>query len=136
LGTRHRRGVNNLRQTAPAKNYEFGRIQPPPHFPCVVGAAVYRRHVFRIAAPPEAKKRVMMFSGIMALLVLLSGFRMWQSQFGMAIAGWIIVKFVCWAAIACFSGLAFRYRDKTALWITLTAILAIIAVAMAYLKPF
>jgi hypothetical protein len=91
---------------------------------------------FAFAAPPEAKKRVMMFSGIMALLVLLSGFRMWQSQFGMAIAGWIIVKFVCWAAIACFSGLAFRYRDKTALWITLTAILAIIAVAMAYLKPF
>ncbi|MGD1032210.1 MAG: hypothetical protein ABSA05_13830 [Opitutaceae bacterium] len=97
----------------------------------LIGATFYA-----FAAPPETKTKVAMYSGIAALLVLLSGFRMWQVQFGMAMAGWIAVKFVCWLAIASFSALAYRRRDKAALWITLTAVLAIIAITMAYVKPF
>jgi hypothetical protein len=91
---------------------------------------------FAFAAPPETKTRMAIFSGIAAMLVLLSGFRMWQLEFGMAVTGWVAVKFVCWLGIASFTSLAYRQRGKTALWVTLTAILAIVAVTMAYVKPF
>ena len=97
----------------------------------LIGATFYA-----FAAAPETKTRVSIYSGVAALLVLLSGFRMWQAQFGLAPAGWVIVKLVCWLAIASFSGLAFRRREKAPLWIALTIVLAIVAVAMAYVKPF
>jgi hypothetical protein len=97
----------------------------------LIGATFYA-----FAAAPQTKTRVAVFSGIAALLVLMSGFRMWQTQFGMAVAGWVIVKLVCWLAIASFSSLAYRQRERAGLWITLTIVLAVIAVTMAYLKPF
>jgi hypothetical protein len=97
----------------------------------LIGATFYA-----FAGAPETKKRVAIASGVAALLVFLTGFRMWQAQFGLALAGWVIVKLVCWLAIAAFSGLAYRRRDQAALWITLTSLLAILAVTMAYLKPF
>lgn len=97
----------------------------------LIGATFYA-----FAAPPQTKTRVAIFSGIAALLVLLSGFRMWQTQFGMAPAGWVFVKLICWLAIASFSSLAYRQRDRAALWMTLTIVLAVVAVTMAYVKPF
>ena len=97
----------------------------------LIGATFYA-----FGAPPQTKTRVAILSGVAALLVLLSGFRMWQTQFGMAPVGWVVVKFVCWLAIASFSSLAYRQRDRAWLWITLTIVLAVVAVTMAYLKPF
>jgi hypothetical protein len=96
----------------------------------LIGATFYA-----FAAPPQTKTRVAILSGIAALLVLVSGFRMWQVEFGMAPAGWIVVKLICWLAIASFSSLAYRRREKAWLWITLTIVLAIVAVTMAYVKP-
>ena len=97
----------------------------------LIGATFYA-----FGGAPETKTRVAIYSGIAALLVLLSGFRMWQAQFGLAPAGWVIVKLVCWLGIASFSGLAYKRREKAALWVALTLILAVLAVTMAYVKPF
>lgn len=91
---------------------------------------------FAFAGAPETRKRVLMWSGIASLLVLLSGVRMWQSQFGFAFAGWILVKLVCWLAISAFAGIAYRRREKVGLFAVLTIVLSATAIAMAYLKPF
>jgi len=90
---------------------------------------------FACAAPAETRKRVLMWSGIASLVVLLTGFRLWQGLYGLA-GIWAIVKMVCWLGISAFSGVAYRRREKAKLWIGLTLALAAIALVMVYVKPF
>jgi len=90
---------------------------------------------FACAAPAETRKRVLMWSGIASLVVLLTGFRLWQGLYGMA-GIWAIVKLVCWLGISAFGGVAYRRREKAKLWIGLTLGLAALALVMAYVKPF
>jgi hypothetical protein len=91
---------------------------------------------FAFAAAPERRKHVLTMSGIAALLMLATGFRMWQAQFNFVLAGWVIVKLVCWLGIASISGMAFRRREHAGLLAGITLTLGLIAIAMAYLKPF
>ena len=88
------------------------------------------------AAAPETKRRVLMMAGLGSLLVLLTGIRMWQAQFTFVLAGWIVVKLVCWLAVSAFGGLAYRRREQAGLFAVLTLIFAVLAVVMVYLKPF
>jgi len=87
------------------------------------------------AAPAETRKRVLMWSGIASLVVLLTGFRLWQGLYGLA-GIWAIVKMVCWLGLSAFAGVAYRRREKAKLWIGLTLVLALLALIMVYLKPF
>jgi hypothetical protein len=77
-----------------------------------------------------------MFSGIASLLVLLTGLRMWQAQFGFAIAGWTIVKLFCWLGLSAIGGIAYRHREKAGMFLWIAFFLAATAVAMVYVKPF
>jgi hypothetical protein len=88
------------------------------------------------AGAPETKRRVLMMAGLGSLLVLLTGVRMWQAQFNLALAGWIVVKLVCWLAVSAFGGLAYRRRAQAGLFAVLTLVFAVLAVVMVYLKPF
>lgn len=91
---------------------------------------------YAFAAAPETKKRVMMITGVASLLMLLTGIRMWQGAFGFDAAGWIFVKLVCWLALSAFSGIAYRKRDSAGLLMLVALMLAVTAVAMAFVKPF
>jgi hypothetical protein len=88
------------------------------------------------AAAPERRKQVMMLSGIAALLLLLTGLRMWQGEFGLVLAGWVIVKIICLLGIAAIGGVGFRRREITGTLAVVTLLLGTIAIAMAVLKPF
>lgn len=90
---------------------------------------------YACAGAPETKKSVAMWSGILSLIVGLTGLRMWQGMYQFH-GGWAVVKIVCWIGLSAFVGLAYRKREKSGLWIALTLILALIAVTMVYLKPF
>jgi len=90
---------------------------------------------YAFAAPAETRKRVLMITGIATLLVLVSGFGMLH-RMGFGFPGWAIVKFVCWLGLSATAGLAYRRRQQAGLFMVLALALAIIAVAMAYLKPF
>jgi len=90
---------------------------------------------FACAAPADTRKRVLMWSGIASLLVLLTGLRLWQGVYGMA-GVWAIVKLICWLGISAFAGVAYRRREKAKLWIALTLALAALALVMVYVKPF
>jgi hypothetical protein len=90
---------------------------------------------YACAGAPQTRKKVLMWSGIASLLVLLTGLRMWQGVYQFA-GGWVWVKLICWLGVSAFAGLAYRRRAQAGLWISLTLALALIAVAMVRLKPF
>jgi hypothetical protein len=78
---------------------------------------------------------VLMWSGIAALLVLLTGVRMWQALYGFH-GAWAVVKLVCWLGLSGIGGMAYRRREKAGLFMIVTLILAVVAVVMVYVKPF
>lgn len=91
---------------------------------------------FAFAAPVETRKRVLMITGIASLLVLLTGIRMWQGVLGFHVFGWLVVKILCWLGLSAISGLAYKKRELTGTLSVVTLVLAIMAVAMAFVKPF
>lgn len=90
---------------------------------------------YACAGAPETRKKILMWSGIAAVLLLLTGIRMWQAQYGFA-GGWALVKLACWLGLAAFTGLAYRRREKASLWIVLTLVLSAVALVMVYIQPF
>jgi hypothetical protein len=104
-------------------------------------------HVFSIVAligygfyayalpTPETKKRVMMITGLAALLALISGFGLLHVM-GYEMKGWVIVKMLCWLGLAALPGIAYRRRERAGTFIVIALLLALIALTMVYYKPF
>lgn len=91
---------------------------------------------YAFAAPPETKKKTLMWAGIASLVMLLTGLRMWQGLFHFAAYGWIFVKIVCWLGLSALAGIGYRRRDKAGLLAGLAILFVVIAVTMVYLQPF
>ncbi|TVR49557.1 MAG: hypothetical protein EA425_11930 [Puniceicoccaceae bacterium] len=90
-----------------------------------------------IAAPrPEWRRPILIGTGILSLVMLVSAFGLISVIYGNNFTGWMIVKIVLWVILSALAGLAFRLpgRGKLLGW-TATAVL-ILAVLMVYLKPF
>ena len=90
---------------------------------------------YAFAAPAETRKRVLMITGVAALLILVTGFGMLH-RLQLGFPGWAIVKFVCWLGLSAMTGMAYRRRAKADLFMLITFALAITAVAMAVVRPF
>ncbi len=90
---------------------------------------------YAFAGAPESRKRVLMWSGITSLLVLLTGVRMWQAEYHFH-GGWVVVKLVCWLGLSAISGIAYRRRGATRLLMLITLVLLATALAMVYVRPF
>jgi hypothetical protein len=103
-----------------------------------VGAAlVLMGHTFyALAAPPETRKKVMIWSGAASLVMLLTGLRMWQTGYDFAPAGWLFVKMICWLGLSALAGIAYRKRGQAGVLAWVALVLAVTAVAMVYLRPF
>ena len=92
---------------------------------------------FAFAAPrPEMKRIMLIMTGILSLVVLVSGFGMISVVYGNQFTGWMIVKIVCWLGLSAFAGIVYRRPQKAPLFVGLTTILLQIAVYMVYFKPF
>jgi|SRR5271165_90158 len=90
---------------------------------------------YAFAAPAETRKRVLMITGIAALLVLVSGFSMLH-KLHLGFPGWAAVKLVCWLGLSSVGGIAYRKRAMADLFMMIALVLAITAVAMVYVRPF
>jgi hypothetical protein len=90
---------------------------------------------YAFAGAPESRKRVLMWSGLASLLVLLTGVRMWQAVYHFH-GAWVIVKLVCWLGLSAISGIAYRRRGAIGLLILITLVLLATALAMVYVRPF
>ncbi len=91
---------------------------------------------YAFAAPPETRKRVMIWTGGASLAMLLTGVRMWQGIYAFAPAGWQIVKIVCWLGLSALAGIAYRRREKAGVLSWIAIVLAVVALVMVYAKPF
>lgn len=91
---------------------------------------------FAFAGAPETRKRVLMITGIASVLVLLTGIRMWQGLFSFKALGWVLIKLFCWLALSAVSGFAYRKREMANTLMVISLVLAITAVAMAFVRPF
>jgi hypothetical protein len=90
---------------------------------------------YACAGAPETRKKVLMWSGIASLLVVLTGIRLWQGLYHFS-GGWAWVKLVCWLGLSALGGIAYRRREKAGTWIILALALTAIALAMVYVRPF
>ncbi len=90
---------------------------------------------YAFAAPSETRKRVMMITGVATLLILVTGFGMLH-RLQLGFPGWAIVKLVCWLGLSAMGGLAYRRRAQADLFMMITFVLAITAVAMVFVRPF
>ena len=89
-----------------------------------------------LAAPqPENRRFMLMSSGIVAVVALVSGFGLLAlGRFGFP--GWIIVKMVCWLALSGLVGFAFRRPAQQQALTAIAVVVVLIAVGMVVMKPF
>lgn len=101
----------------------------------LVSLAIVTGYTFyAFAAAPETRKRVLMITGVAALLMFVSGFGL-MHKMGYAWLGWVWVKLVCWLALAALAGFAYRRRHLVgALSFVALGVIAL-AVYMAIYKP-
>lgn len=92
---------------------------------------------FALAAPkPERKRPILIATGVLALLIFVSGFGLISTVYSNQFAGWMIVKMAVWLIVAGLGGMAFRKPNLAGPLGMLFAVLALIAVIMVYFKPF
>lgn len=91
---------------------------------------------YALAKPvPETRKMVMIVTGIMSLIALLTGFGM-LGVMKLGFPLWSIIKLVCWLGLAGVAGIAYRKPEKTGLLCTVAIVLILIAVSTVYLHPY
>ncbi len=91
---------------------------------------------YAFAAPAEIRKKVLMFTGIASLLVLISGFGMISKLYNNQFAAWMIVKLVAWLGLSALAGLGFRRRGSVGIFAVVAIALTLAAVLAVYVKPF
>jgi membrane-bound ClpP family serine protease len=91
---------------------------------------------YALAAAPETRKRVMIWTGAASLVMLLTGLRMWQIAYGFAATGWVFVKIACWLGLSALAGIAYRKRERAGALAWVALILVVVAVTMVYVRPF
>jgi len=105
------------------------------HVFSLVALVGYSFYAFALPAP-ETKKRVMMFTGIAALLMIMAGAGLMAKMGYSWKSGWVWIKVACLLGLSALPGMAYRRREKAGTFIVIALILALTAIAMVYYKPF
>ena len=88
------------------------------------------------AAPQSENRRsYLMLSGVLSLLVFLTGFGT-MGMMELGFPGWAMVKVVCWLALSGLTGMAFRMTGQIPMLRIVAVVVILIAVAMVTYKPF
>ena len=92
---------------------------------------------FAAFAAPQSDNRLpyLMMSGVLSLLVFLTGFGT-MGMMGFGFPGWAIVKVVCWLGLSGLTGMAFRMTPQIPMLRAVAVVAILIAVAMVTYKPF
>jgi len=89
-----------------------------------------------LASPrPENRRRAMMWSGILAVVALVTGFGL-LARLGLAMRGWVVIKLMCWLGLTALTSLAYRQPGQGRTLTLLTLITVFLAVSMVVMKPF
>ena len=89
-----------------------------------------------LAAPqPENRRPMLMASGIVAVVALVSGFGLLGiGRFGFPV--WVMVKLVSWVALSALVGLAFRRPGQRSTLTGIAVVAVLLTVWMVVTKPF
>ena len=88
------------------------------------------------AAPQSENRRpALMMSGVLGLLVVITGFGT-MGMMEMGFPGWAIVKVVCWLVLTGLTGMAFRMTAQIPMLRIVAVAVITIAVWMVTYKPF
>lgn len=89
-----------------------------------------------VAANPQRgqKKKMMMVTGILALVALVGGSGLMAVLGYSWLSGWVIVKILAWLFLTALAGMA--YRKSQSFVVTSVVIAVAVAVYMVYFKPF
>jgi hypothetical protein len=90
---------------------------------------------YAFAAPAEARKKVMIITGIASLLMLISGFGL-LAKLHLGFPGWVMVKLACWLGLAGLAGIGFRKREKATLFMAVILALVFVALVTVYHARF
>ncbi len=82
---------------------------------------------------PEARKRTLMLTGILSLIMLVGGFGLVAKVLGGAWPHWVLVKIACWLGLSALAGIAYRKPEKIGLLRWIAIALVVTALAMVYL---
>ncbi|MEZ5974690.1 MAG: hypothetical protein R3F17_09460 [Planctomycetota bacterium] len=89
-----------------------------------------------VAAPkPELRKKYLMGTGILSLLVLTGGFGLLARLYN-GFPVFVMVKLACWLVLSALAGLAYRKPESKCTWAALGVLAIVVAVLMVYLKPW
>ena len=92
---------------------------------------------FAFASPrPEQKRLMMIMTGILSLVILVSAFGMISVIYSNQFTGWMIVKIGCWLGLVALGGIVYRRPEKAPLFLSLATLLVLVAVIMVYFRPF
>ncbi len=91
---------------------------------------------YSFAAPATSKKKVMMVTGIAAVLLLVSGFGLLAKLHDNQFSAWVIIKLVAWLGLAGLAGIGFRKREKPCVFKLLISALIFLGVFTAYYLRF
>lgn len=90
---------------------------------------------YAFGAPAETRKRVMMITGIAALLAAVGGFGL-QAKLIKAWPLWLIIKIVCWFALSALAGFGYRKRESAGTLAVVAVAIILVALTMVYVRPF
>ena len=121
MGPRHRRGVTFTFMSIP-----FYHIL---HVFSLLALTGYTFYAF--AAPPETRKCVLMTTGILSLLVLISGFGL-KAKMVVGWPLWIIIKLVAWLGLSALAGIGYRKRDQSCVLKVVALVLILAALFAVY----
>lgn len=90
-----------------------------------------------LAAPqPDRRRFSLIWSGVLALIVFVTGFGLLGVRRMSPYEGWVIVKLVCWLALAMAAPMAFRRPARVTMLSAVTIGAIVIGVVMVILRPF
>ena len=93
---------------------------------------------FVFASPklPENRRKVMIVSGLLSLVMLVGGFGLVAKVYDNAWHSFVIIKLVCWLGLSAMAGIAYRKPEQVRTLAFVTRVLVLIAVWAVYFKPF
>lgn len=85
------------------------------------------------AAPrPESRRRMMILTGVLSLLMLVGGFGLVARVYDNEWPHWVFVKIACWLGLSALAGLAYRRPGRGGTLMAVGALLVVVALVMVY----
>ncbi len=90
---------------------------------------------YAFAAPAEARKKVLVITGIASLLMFISGFGLITKVLGVGQGGWPVwvwIKLVAWLGLSALAGIGFRRRSAATVLMAIALVLLFVALYAVY----